>query len=91
MGENVTFDLSVSALKAGICKKIVENGKNDLSYGGLWVRGIEEPTFHQKMWGLWVAAALKIGGLWSLNICITFIMVVPPGATSNMYMQRSLS
>ena len=29
LGENVTFDLSVSALKAGIWKKIVENGKND--------------------------------------------------------------
>ena len=29
LGENVTFDLSVRALKVGICKKIVENGKND--------------------------------------------------------------
>ena len=31
LGENVTFDLSVSALKAGICNnnKIIENGKND--------------------------------------------------------------
>ena len=29
MGENVTFDLSVSTLKAGIWrKKLVENGKN---------------------------------------------------------------
>ena len=27
--ENVTFDLSESALKARICKTIVENGKND--------------------------------------------------------------
>ena len=29
LGENVTFDLSVNALKAGIWKKIVKNGKND--------------------------------------------------------------
>ena len=29
LGENVTFDLSVSALNAGIWKKIVKNGKND--------------------------------------------------------------
>ena len=28
------------------CKKI----------GGLWVGAIKEPTFHQKMWGLWVTA-----------------------------------
>ena len=29
LGENITFDLSVSALKAEIWKKIVENGKID--------------------------------------------------------------
>ena len=48
---------------------------------GLWVRVIEEPTFHQKkfgvfwwqqrqsakIWGHWVTSALKIGGLWSLT------------------------
>ena len=47
--------------------------------GGLWVRAIEEPTFLQIMWGLWVTAktiskymvigwqqsVLKIGGLWA--------------------------
>ena len=62
-------------------KKIVENGKNNLSYGGgLWVRAIEEPTFLQIMWGLWVTAktisnmvigwqqsVLKIGGLWAFR------------------------
>ena len=29
LGKNVTYDLSVSALKAGIWGKKVENGKND--------------------------------------------------------------
>ena len=49
-------------------KKIVENGKYDQfvddkqkvascgswmqKIGGLWVRAIKEPTFHQKVWGL---------------------------------------
>ena len=27
--------------------------------GGLWVKAIQEPTFHQKMWGLWVRAETK--------------------------------
>ena len=64
LGENVTFDLSVSALKQEFEKKIVENGKNDqfvdeietkssflwqpnAKIGGLYVRAIKEPTFHQ--------------------------------------------
>ena len=65
------------------CKKI----------GGLWVREIEEPTFHQKKWGLWVTAetiSKNMGSLGgsstenkgSLEPCIrvTSIMVVPPGS-----------
>ena len=49
--------------------------------GGLWVRAIKEPTFYSqkcgvsgwqqrqsaKIWGHWVTAALKIGGLLSLT------------------------
>ena len=31
-----------------------------------------------KLLGHWVTAALKIGGLWSLDICVTSIMGVPP-------------
>ena len=83
MGENVTFDLSVSTLKAGIStKKVVENGKNDqfvdeiktksrprflwqpnAKIGVLWVTA----ETISKIWGHWVTAALKIGGLWSLT------------------------
>ena len=114
MGENVTFHLSVSALKAEIYKKnkIIENGKminlpmklkqknsflwqpNAKHRGpGLWVRAIKEPTFHQKMWGLWVTAAETISkNMGSLGdssaenkgslepyIRVTSIMGVPPG------------
>ena len=67
-------------------------GSRMQNIGFFWVRAIEEPTFHQKMWGLWVpeqrqsakiwghwvTAALKIGGLWS-HIRVTSIMGVPPG------------
>ena len=67
IGENVTFDLSVNALKAGICRKksskmakminlsmklkqkVFSYGSRMQNIGGLWVREIKEPTFHQKM------------------------------------------
>ena len=52
--------------------------KKKKKLGDLWVRAIEEPTFHQKMWvfgwqqrqslwGHWVTTAVKIWGLWSLT------------------------
>ena len=109
LGENVTCDLSVSALKAGICKKkIFENGKNDqfideietkssfltqanAKNRGLWMRAIEEPTFHQKMWVLWVTAetisknmgslgdsSAENRGSWEPYIRVISVMGVPP-------------
>ena len=108
MGENVTFDLSVSALKAGIWEKIVENGKNNQFNDEIetkssflwqpnaknmwsWVRAIKEPTFHQKVWDLWVTAETISKNKGSLGdssaenrgslepyICVTSIMGVPP-------------
>ena len=67
---------------AAECKKV----------GGLWVRAIEEPTFHQKMWGLWVTAdtisknkgslgdsSTENRGSFEPYIRFTSIMGVPPG------------
>ena len=73
-------------------QKSLKNGKNDLSYRGFfWVRAIEEPTFHQKMWGLWVTAEAISKNMRSLvdssaenkgslepYIGVTSIMGVPP-------------
>ena len=48
--------------------------------GGLWVRAIEEPTFHQKMWGLQVTAETISKNMGSLEpyIHVTSIMGGPP-------------
>ena len=35
-------------------QKVAPCGSQMKNKGGLWVRGIKEPTFYQKMWGLWV-------------------------------------
>ena len=58
---------------------------------GLWVRAINEPTFHQKNWGLWVTAEAISKNMGSLGdssaenrgslepyIRVTSIMGVPP-------------
>ena len=60
-------------------QKVAFCGSRMQKIRGLWVRAIEEPTFHQKMWGLWVTAETisknmgSLGdssterGLWSLT------------------------
>ena len=80
MGENVTFDLSVSALKAGICKKIVENGKNDQFVNEIETKSSFLWQPNAKTGGLWVTAetisknmgslgdsSAENRGLWSLT------------------------
>ena len=37
-------------------QKVASCGSRMQKIGGLQVRAIEEPTFHQKIWGLWVTA-----------------------------------
>ena len=94
----VTFDLSVSTLKVGICKwenksskmaKMISVDEIETKSSFLWqpnakrVFGwerLKNPHFTKncgvfgwqqrqsaKIWGHWVTAALKIGGLWSLT------------------------
>ena len=118
LGENVTFDFSVSALKAGICKKlsklakiinfsmklkqkVASCGSRMQKIGGLWVRAIEEPTFHQKLWGLWVTAETISKNMGSLGdssaenreslepyIRITSIMGVPPPPRQHSFISK---
>ena len=95
LGGMLLFHLSVSALKAGICtKKIVENGKYDLSYRGS--SGESDQRAHISMWGLWVTQETISKSMESLGdssaenrgslgpyICVTSIMGVPLGAYSS--------
>ena len=37
-------------------QKVASSDSRMQKIGGLWVRAIEEPTFHQQVWGLWVTA-----------------------------------
>ena len=37
-------------------QKVASCGSRMQKMGGLWVRAIKEPIFHQKMWDLWVTA-----------------------------------
>ena len=37
-------------------QKVASCGSRMQKVGGLWVRLIKGPTFHQKVWGLWVTA-----------------------------------
>ena len=81
---NLKKKLSKMAKMINLSVKLKQNvascGSRMQKIGGLWVRAIEKPTFHQEMWGLlvtaetisknmghWVTAALKIGSLWSLT------------------------
>ena len=72
-------------------QKIIENGKNVLSYRGFFGWAFEEPTFHPKMWGLWVTAETISKNMGSLGdssaenrrslepyIHVTSIIGVPP-------------
>ena len=72
-------------------QKVSSCGSRMQKIGGLWVRAIEEPKFHPKMWGLWVTAktisknmgslgdsSTEIRGSLEPYICITSIMGVPP-------------
>ena len=75
-------------------QKVASSDSRMQKIGGLWVRAIEEPTFHQQVWGLWVTAETirKIWGhcdsrtenRWSLEpyirvtLRVTSIMGVPP-------------
>ena len=60
--------------------KVASCGSRMPKIGGLWVRAIKVPTFHQKIWGLLVTAKTirknmgslgdskaENGGLWSLT------------------------
>ena len=71
--------------------KVASCGSRMQKIGVLWVRAIEEPTFHQKMWGLWVTAETSSKNMESLSdsstenkgslephIRVTSIMGVPP-------------
>ena len=73
-------------------QKVASCGSQMQKIGGLWVRAIKEPTFHQKMWDLWMAAetisknmgslgdsSAENRGSWEPYICVTSIMGVPPG------------
>ena len=37
-------------------QKVSSSGSRMQKIEGLWERAIKEPTFHQKVWGLWVTA-----------------------------------
>ena len=65
--------------------------------GGIWLRAIKEPTFHQKMWDLWVTAETISKNMGSLgdsstenrgsfepSIRVTSIMEVPPPPPSKV-------
>ena len=72
-------------------QNVASCGSRMQKIGGLWMRAIKEPTFHQKMWGLWVTAekisknmgslgdsSAENRGLWSLTSASPPIMGVPP-------------
>ena len=74
---------------------------NAKKIGGLWVRAIEEPIFHQKMWGLWVTRETISKNMGSLGdrrtenkgslepyIRVTSIMGVPPPGFILLLWQR---
>ena len=72
-------------------QNVASCGSRMQKIGGLWMRAIKEPTFHQKMWGLWVTAEKISKNMGSLGdssaenrrslepyIRVTSIMGVPP-------------
>ena len=72
-------------------EKVTSCGTRMQTTGGLWVRAFKEPTFHQKIWGLWVTAETISKNMGSLGdssaenrgslepyIRVTSIMGVPP-------------
>ena len=72
--------------KVAFCSRRMQKNR------GLWVRAIEEPTFHQKMWDLWVIAETTSKNMGSLGdsssenrrslepyIPVTSILESPPG------------
>ena len=73
-------------------KKVASCGSRMQKIGGFWLRAIKEPTFHQKMWGLWVTVEKISKNMGSLGdsstensgylepyIRVTSIMGVQPG------------